>query len=166
VTIWGRKIATLLGLPLVEDHKPHRHHRKSLHDIQKCIWLHHLLTGTTIPIYCVFNSINKWQKFAGYSRAIWDQWGSKYVSQRHLQARLGPMNERCSAHLLLAPAYPCGAPVWRVADYCRATWVDEPYFSWVSSTLFTYVFYVSLQTCPPLTSTCDLFHRHDKPEEG
>jgi hypothetical protein len=73
------------------------------------------------------------------------------------------MDGRCPAHLLLhsgvAPAYPCGALVWRVAVYCRAARVDEPFFARVSPTLFTYVFYILIQTCPPLTSTCGFFVR-------
>jgi hypothetical protein len=80
------------------------------------------------------------------------------------------MDNRCPAHLLLhcgvAPAYPCGAPVWRVADCCRVARADESYFARVSPTLFIYVFYVSLQTCPALTSTCGLLCVQDKPEEG
>jgi hypothetical protein len=79
------------------------------------------------------------------------------------------MDDRCPAHLLLyigvIVGYPCGAPVWWVADYCCAVQVDEPYFARVSPTLFTYVLYVLLQTCPALTSNCDLFRGQDKPEE-
>jgi hypothetical protein len=96
-------------------------------------------------------------KFLGYLAAIWDQWGPRYGSQCHLHVRLGPMDDRCPTHLLLhsgvAPAYPCGVPVWWVADCCHAAWADEPYFARVCSTLFTYVVYVLLQTCPALTST-------------
>jgi hypothetical protein len=80
------------------------------------------------------------------------------------------MDDRCPAHLLLHSgvtlAYPCGASVWRVADCYRAARVERPYFAQVSFTLFTYVFYVLLQTCLPLTSTCDLFRGLDKPEES
>jgi hypothetical protein len=80
------------------------------------------------------------------------------------------MDDCSPGHLLLhsgvASAYPYGAPVWRVADCCRAARADEPFFTRVSPTLFTYVFYVSLQTCPALTSTCGLFRVQDKLEEG
>jgi hypothetical protein len=80
------------------------------------------------------------------------------------------MDDRCPSYLLLhsgvAPAYPCGAPVWWVADCCRASRADEPFFARASHTLFINVFYVSIQTCLPITSMCHLFHSQDKPEEG
>jgi hypothetical protein len=100
--------------------------------------------------------------------AIQDQWGPRYGSQRHLHTRPGPMDDRCPAPLLLhswvAPAYPCDTPVWRVVDCCHVARADEPYFAWVSPTLFTYMLYVSLQTCLTLTSTYGLFRAQDKSE--
>jgi hypothetical protein len=72
------------------------------------------------------------------------------------------MDDHSPAHLLLhsgvAPAYPCGVPVWRVADCCHSARADEPYFAQVSPILFTYVFYILLQTCLALTSSYGLFH--------
>jgi hypothetical protein len=73
------------------------------------------------------------QKFVGYLAAIRDRHSYCYGSQRYLQAQPGPMDGRCPSYLLLhsgvAPAYPCGAPVWRVVDYCCAARADEPFFA-------------------------------------
>ena len=84
----------------------------------------------------IFSLINKCQKFAGYLAAIRDRRGPWYGSQRYLQARPGPMDGRAPAHLLLhsgvALACPCGAPVWRAADCCRATRSNELEFAQVS----------------------------------
>jgi hypothetical protein len=96
--------------------------------------------------YQIFSNINKCQKFIGYLAAIRDRRGPWYGSQQHLQARPGPMDSRCPSYLLLrsgvAPAYPFGAPVLRVADCCRAARANEPFFARVSHTLFIYMFYV------------------------
>jgi hypothetical protein len=56
------------------------------------------------------------------------------------------MDGRCPSYLLVrsgvAPAYPCGAPVWWVADCSSAARADKPLFARVSQTLFIYEFYV------------------------
>jgi hypothetical protein len=85
-------------------------------------------------------------KFASYLTAIGDRRGPWYGSQLHLRAQPGPMDGRCPSYLLLhsgvTAAYPCGAPVWRVADCCRVARADKPFFARVSHALFIYVFYV------------------------
>jgi hypothetical protein len=128
----------------------------SLHDILKRIWLHHLHSSMTTSIYMspiftcrIFTSINKCQKFACYLIAIRDWWGPRYGNQCHLHAWPRPMDGRAPAHLLLhsgvAPAYPCGALVWRVADYCCAARGNEwasaqvsPLHSWPMSSMLHY----------------------------
>jgi hypothetical protein len=73
------------------------------------------------------------QKFVGYLAAIQDRHSYCYGSQRYLQAQPGPMDGHCPSYFLLhsgvAPAYPCGARVWRVVDYCCASRADEPFFA-------------------------------------
>jgi hypothetical protein len=53
------------------------------------------------------------------------------------------MEGRTPADLLLhsgvTPAYPCVAPVWRAADYCRAPRGNEREFAQVSPMVKTYV---------------------------
>jgi hypothetical protein len=153
MTIWGCWIPALIGLPFVEDHERHVHHNRSLHDVFKHVWLHHLHSGTTTSIYMsptftchIFSSINKCQKFAGYLEAIRDRWGPRDGPQCHLHAWPGPMYGRAPAHFLLhsgvAPAYPCDAPVWRATDCCRAAQGNEqasaqvsPLHSWPMSSI-------------------------------
>jgi hypothetical protein len=118
----------------------------------------------------IFSNIDKCRKFVGYLAAIRDRCGPWYGSECHLHVWPGPMDGRCPSHLLLrsgvTPAYPYGAPVWRVADCCRAARANEPFFARVSHTLFIYMLYISMQTCLPLASMCHLFHAHDTLEEG
>jgi hypothetical protein len=56
------------------------------------------------------------------------------------------MDGRCPSYFLLCsgvtPTYPCGVPVWWVADCCHAAQADEPFFARVSHTILIYVFYV------------------------
>jgi hypothetical protein len=97
----------------------------------------------------IFSSINKCWKIEGYLVAKWDRWGPRYDPQFHLHAWPRPMDGRAPAHLLLhsgvAPAYSCGAPIWRATDYCRAAWGNErasrqvsPLHSWPMSSMFHY----------------------------
>jgi hypothetical protein len=84
----------------------------------------------------IFSLINKCQKFVGYLAAIRDWWGLRYGPKRNLLARPRSMDSRASAYLLLHSgvtlACPCGAPVWRAADCCRATRGNELEFAQVS----------------------------------
>jgi hypothetical protein len=156
MAIWGRRIPALIGLSLDEDHECHGHHNRSLHDVLEHVWLYHLHSGTTTTIYMspiftchIFNSINKYKKFAGYLAAIQDRWGPRYGPQCLLHVWPGPMDDCSPTHLLLhsgvAPNYSCGVPVWRAADCCRAARGNErasiqvsPLHSWPMSSMFHY----------------------------